>query len=161
LQYLPELAPDAREAAARTWLTRHAELEESARAEILSVTLGALNAPDFGHVFAPGGRSEAAIVGEIDTASGPTIINGRVDRLLVSEAQVLIIDYKTDRPAPARVEDVDASYIAQMAAYAHILSDTWPGRAVRAGLLYTDGPVLFELPASLLQNSLKRLAGRL
>lgn len=161
LQYLPELAPDAREAAARTWLGRHADLDDTARAEILTVTLRTLSDDSFSHVFAPDGRSEAAIVGEIDTASGATIINGRVDRLVVSDTEVLIIDYKTDRPAPARVEEVDASYIAQMAAYTHILSETWPRRTVRAGLLYTDGPVLFELPACLLQNSLERLAGRL
>lgn len=161
LQYLPELSPEARAPAASTWLERHGDLDAADREEILTVTLRTLDRADFGHVFAPGGRSEAAIVGEVQTATGPLLINGRVDRLVVTDTEVLVIDYKTDRPAPARVEDVDASYIAQMAAYADILSGTWPGRSVRAALLYTDGPELFELPPTLLQNSLMRLAGRL
>ena len=46
----------------------------------------------------------------------------------------------------------------QMAAYQLILERAWPGRKVRAGLLYTDGPVLFELTPALLQNSRDRLA---
>jgi ATP-dependent helicase/nuclease subunit A len=158
LQYLPELPETARKAAARNYLARHGELQPEALEEILDVTLRTLGNPDFADVFAPGGRSEAAIVGEIDTASGPLIINGRADRLVITDTDILVIDYKTDRPAPESADAIDASYGMQMAAYQAILKTSWPDRRVRAAILYTDGPHLFELPETLLQNSRKRLA---
>lgn len=161
LQYLPEQPEGAREAHARAWLSRHGDLTPGEQDEILSVTLATLAHPGFAEVFAPGGRSEAAIVGEIATATGRIIINGRADRLVMTETDILLIDYKTDRPAPARAKDIDASYLAQMAAYQIVLETAWPGRNIRPALLYTDGPKLFELPASLLKSSRERLAGGL
>ncbi|MEM5515577.1 double-strand break repair helicase AddA [Henriciella sp. AS95] len=161
LQYLPEQPQDDRAAHARAWLARHTDLTPGEQDEILSVTLATLAHPDFADVFAPGGRSEAAIVGEIETASGKIIINGRADRLVITETDTLLIDYKTDRPAPASAEDIDASYLAQMAAYKMVLEAAWPGRRIRPALLYTDGPKLFELSETLLQSSRNRLAGGL
>ena len=58
-------------------------------------------------------------------------------------------------------ETIDASYVMQMAAYRAILARTWPHRLIRAAILYTDGPALFELPDTLLKDSLERLAGGL
>ena len=161
LQYLPEQPETAREAHARAWLTRHTDLTPGEQEEILSVTLATLAHPDFADVFAPGGRSEAAIVGEIETAAGKIIINGRADRLVITDTDVLLIDYKTDRPAPASAEEIDASYLAQMAAYKMVLEAAWPNRRIRPALLYTDGPKLFELNETLLQSSRNRLAGGL
>ncbi|WP_158085705.1 double-strand break repair helicase AddA [Henriciella aquimarina] len=159
LQYLPELPEKQRKAAAKSYLARQAELSASDRDEILTVTLATLETEHFAPLFAPGGRSEAAIVGRLDTPDGPVIINGRVDRLVIRETDILLIDHKTDRPAPARAEDVDASYLMQMAAYQLVLEAAWPGRTVRPALLYTDGPKLHELTPALLQNSRNRLAG--
>ena len=161
LQYLPDLEPDARETAARTWLARHGDLDAGALDEILAVTLATLDHPDFKAIFAPGGRSEAPIVGEIAAADGPLIVNGRADRLIITAEEVLVVDYKTDRPAPDSADMIDASYVMQMAAYRAILKRTWPDRRIRAAILYTDGPALFELPETLLKDSLERLAGRL
>lgn len=160
LQYLPEQPEETREAHARAWLTRHGDLTPDEQAEILAVTLATLTHPGFADVFTPGGRSEAAIVGRIETTAAPIIINGRADRLVIRDADILLIDYKTDRPAPARAEDIDASYLAQMAAYQMVLETAYR-RPVRPALLYTDGPKLFELTDSLLKSSRDRLAGGL
>ena len=95
-----------------------------------------------------------------ETSAAPIIINGRADRLVIRDTDILLIDYKTDRPAPARAEDIDASYLAQMAAYQMVLETAY-NRPVRPALLYTDGPKLFELTDSLLKSSRDRLAGGL
>ena len=159
LQYLPELPDAGREEAARAWLDRHTDLADAERSEILSVTMATLNEPGFADVFAPGGRAEASIVGKLQSGGETLIINGRVDRLVITDSDILLVDYKTDRPAPDSVDGVDPSYLLQMAAYQIVLEDAFPGRAIRPALLYTDGPKLFEIPASLLQNSRNRLAG--
>ena len=86
---------------------------------------------------------------------GTDTINGRVDRLVIGEAEILIVDYKTDRPAPPSVEGVGEAYIAQMAAYRAVLSQRWPDRPCRCLLVWTDGPRLMEIPASALDRAIK------
>jgi len=69
----------------------------------------------------------------------------------------LIADYKTNRPAPHRLEDAKAAhpgYIRQIALYRAVLTRLYPGRRVRAALLWTDTPDLMEIPASDLDTAL-------
>ncbi|MEM7328725.1 MAG: double-strand break repair helicase AddA [Pseudomonadota bacterium] len=157
LQILPELEPTDHEAVARRFLSRTPDLSPSEMEEMLAVTLRTLDHPDFRDIFAPGGRSEAAIVG---TLPGGQVVNGRVDRLIIQAHQVLIIDYKTDRPAPVAVDGVENAYWVQMAAYRAVLQSLYPDRAIRCALLYTDGPLLIELPADELSESLNRVESR-
>lgn len=154
LQTLPEIESDAREETARRFLDRDPDLTDDAAAEILQVTLSTLNHPEFGAVFAPGGRSEAAIVGTLHDGQ---MINGRVDRLIISDDEILIIDYKTDRPAPSNAAHVGPAYLVQMAAYQKVLGDLYPKRPIKCALLYTDGPALIELTDAQLSASLNRL----
>jgi ATP-dependent helicase/nuclease subunit A len=105
----------------------------------------------FAAVFASGGRAEAPVIGKL----GGAIVNGRVDRLVIGDKQILIVDYKTDRPAPADVSGVGEAYIAQMAAYRAVLSQAWPDRPIRCLLVWTDGPRLMEIPASALDMAIK------
>ena len=73
-------------------------------------------------------------------------------RLAVLDDRVLVVDYKTNRPAPAAVADVPVPYLRQMAVYRALLSRIWPGRPVEAALLWTDGPRLMALPTGLLDR---------
>jgi ATP-dependent helicase/nuclease subunit A len=85
-------------------------------------------------------------------------VSGQVDRLAVSEKTVMIADYKTNRPAPSRLEDVPADYVAQLALYRAVLTLLYPGREVRAALVWTEGPNLMEVPAVALDAALSRVA---
>ncbi|HLI10942.1 MAG TPA: double-strand break repair helicase AddA [Alphaproteobacteria bacterium] len=147
LEALPELAPERREEACRRYLARPAhELAEEERAALAAEVLAVLGAPDFAPLFAPGSRAEVPLTGVI----GAHAIAGQVDRLVVSEREVLIVDYKTNRPPPASVVDVAPLYLRQMAAYRALLQKIYPGRPVRCALLWTDGPRLMPLPDTLL-----------
>ena len=79
---------------------------------------------------------------------------GRVDRLIVTDSEVLIVDFKTDQPAPDSPEKVADTYKAQMAAYWAVLQKAYPGRNVRAALCWTDGPRLMFLPEDMLLEAL-------
>ena len=72
------------------------------------------------------------------------MIAGTVDRLLVQPNRISVIDFKTGR-VPASVDDIPAAHRAQMQAYAEALGVIFPGRTVRAALLYTNEPKLIEL----------------
>ena len=84
------------------------------------------------------------------------IINGRVDRLRVTPDEVLVVDYKTDRPPPKRLEDVAMPYLAQMGAYFDVLSSTYPDKSVKCALLWTDGPHFMLLSESAMLDALKK-----
>ncbi|MEM8617231.1 MAG: double-strand break repair helicase AddA, partial [Pseudomonadota bacterium] len=92
LQVLPALPPEERGQSAAAFLARAPDLSDKAREEILTTTLKTLEAPDFKAIFAPGGRSEAAIVGTLPKGQ---MVNGRVDRLVITPEKIMIIDYKT------------------------------------------------------------------
>jgi len=67
---------------------------------------------------------------------------------------VLIVDFKSVRPAPIKPEDVPALYLRQMATYRAALARIYPDRPVECALLWTDGPVLMPIAADLLDRHL-------
>jgi ATP-dependent helicase/nuclease subunit A len=152
-EVLPELPPRSRRKAAEAFLRKQTDLSVDQRREMLDATLGVLEDKDFATVFAPGGRAEAPVIGQL----GDNIVNGRVDRLLITDAEILIVDYKTDRPSPPSWEGVGLAYIAQLAAYRAVLTQRWPNRPIRCLLVWTDGPRLMEIPPSALDRALKAI----
>lgn len=63
---------------------------------------------------------------------------------------MLVVDYKTNRPPPAREADVPAIYLRQMAAYRALLAEIYPQHRIDCFLLWTDGPRLMQIsPARL------------
>ncbi len=65
---------------------------------------------------------------------------------------MLIIDYKTNRAAPSKVEDVAPVYLYQLAAYRLALQEIYPGKPVRAALLWTEVPQIMEIPQAILDT---------
>ncbi len=143
LQILPDLAPAARRMAAEKFLSRPAlGLSPALQEEIARETFRLLEDPVFGDIFGSDARAEMPVTGLLDDM---TLISGQIDRLLVREKDILIIDFKTNRPPPQSVEDVPDLYRRQMRAYAQALRKIYPERDVRAALLWTDGARLMEI----------------
>jgi len=161
LQHLPEIAPERREAAASAFVAeRAAALPPRTRASIVAETLAVLSHPDFAAVFGPGSRAEIPIVAELTPphGKGETVrLNGQIDRLVASDHEVLIVDFKTNRPPPTDPAHVADAYVLQLAAYRLAVRMVFPGRSVRAALLWTDGPSLMELPGDRLDDAANRL----
>jgi len=154
LQTLPDLPEDARPAAAARFLGRAAwGLSVKQQAEIAGEVSAVLKDTAWGVIFGPGSRAEVPVVGMV----GERVISGQVDRLLVTAGEVLIVDYKTNRPPPLEVAKVDRLYLRQMAAYRAALACIYPGRMIRCALLWTDGPRLMELDKRLLDDALSGL----
>jgi ATP-dependent helicase/nuclease subunit A len=139
---LPGVAPEQRAAAATNWLERSAGLTEAAeREEIARLVCGILHDHRFSAMFGDGSLAEAPIAAALPDGR---VVAGTVDRLLVGEDVVSVVDFKTGR-VPASPDDVPAQHRAQMQAYAEALRVIFPGRAVRSALLYTGAPKLIEI----------------
>jgi ATP-dependent helicase/nuclease subunit A len=96
-------------------------------------------------------------MGTLDIRGRPRAISGKIDRLAISESEVLLVDYKTDRQPPERVSDVPGSYLLQLALYRALVQPLYPERPVAAALLFTEAPRLIPLPADVMDAALARL----
>lgn len=143
---LPGLDAAVRDVVARQWCALNVpDLDAD---ELLATVSAVLDDPAFAAVFAPGALTEAPVAAVV----GQVVIAGSIDRLLVTETDVLAVDFKTGARVPADLAAVPPAHVAQMAAYAAALAAVFPGRSVRAALLYTAGPRLIELDAHALST---------
>ncbi len=63
---------------------------------------------------------------------------------------MLIVDYKTNRPAPETLADAPHDYVMQLALYRAVLRRLYPQKPVAAAILWTDRPSLMEIPSGML-----------
>jgi len=143
LEILPNVTPDKQQQAAYDFLAQPAYgLPPADINKIVSQVSGILNSPDFAALFLKSSRAEVPIVGLV----GATPVSGIVDRLVVLDHEILIVDYKTNRPPPTDVKNVPRIYVRQMAAYRAILSEIYPKKIIKCMLLWTDIAYLMALP---------------
>ncbi len=154
LQHLPQIAPAEQEQAARAFVAaRGHDLPEELREEVVSESLSIAQSPVFAPLFRPGSLGEVPIVARFPKGD----LSGQIDRLAVLDDALLVLDYKTNRPPPETPDEAAPAYVAQLAAYRAALRLMFPGRALRAALLWTDGPKLMEIPSNLLDRAERRI----
>jgi ATP-dependent helicase/nuclease subunit A len=157
LQLLPDVAAADRAQAARRMLARELDLTLDQQAEMAAAALSVLEDQRFAAVFGPGSRAEVALAGGSLRLPAALAVSGRLDRLLVERDRVLVVDFKTNRPSPGRIDDADPAYVLQMAVYWAVLQEIFPGRQVEAALVWTDGPKLMPVPENLMARALDEL----
>ena len=151
LERLPEIEPERRETAAHAWLSRQGARHEEAAA-FAREALGVLER--FPFLFGPKSRAEAPIVGEVAGKA----VTGIVDRLAIDDASVMVLDFKTDRPAPKDAAGAPDAYVLQLALYRAVLRQIFPDKEVSCALLWTEAPMLMELPEAQLEAALAEFA---
>ena len=156
LEYLPDVPEESRLKAAQTLAKHHGrELREAHQTSIIKETLAIINNPDYKDLFGPGSKAEVSLIARITpkkTGATPILLQGQIDRLVVRENEILIIDYKSNRPSPRELEDVAEAYQAQLAAYRIALREIYPVHKLKSALLWTDGPYLMEIPDEMLDK---------
>jgi ATP-dependent helicase/nuclease subunit A len=162
LQSLPDLAAERRRELAQNYLARNAEdwtAEE--RDTLVDQVLKLIADPRFAAVFAAGSRAEVPIVGRLERPGAPpALVSGQIDRLVVTPAEILIVDYKTNHAPPVSAEEAPEGYVRQLALYRAVLGKLYPQRTVRAALLWTETPDLMEISASALDAGLASASSR-
>jgi len=155
LRHLPTLATAERDATARRFLAQPAHgLTEAEVAEWADEALAVTESPAHRDLFAEGSRAEVPLIGTVKTPRGTFTVSGQVDRLAVTNSEVLIVDYKTNRPPPDAAQGVALAYRRQLALYRALLGAIYPRHRVRAFLLWTAAPRLMEIDAETLDASM-------
>ena len=149
-QRLPAIAPERRSEVAHRWLEKQKGIvDETQRAALVTTALAVLDNPGWQALFSPKSLAEAPIAAVVDEH----VISGTVDRLLITDDQIYVVDFKTGRAVPDHVDEAPIAYLRQMAAYVAALEKIFSGRPIKAGLLYSQGPVMLEIPHDLIERN--------
>ncbi len=142
LQTLPEYPPTVRATAARRFLALpvHALVPEE-QEDIHRETMAVLEHPEFAALWGADAQAEVPVVGLIDGRA----LSGQIDRLVVTDSRVLIVDYKTVRPPPQSEDEVAELYIRQLASYRAALARIYPDREIVCTILWTEAPRLMPI----------------
>ncbi len=140
-QFLPGIAPERRLETAANVLA-DAALPDDELASYVESAAQVLDDPAFAAIFSDRALAEAPLTGEVDG----TNVSGVVDRLLVTPAKVLVVDYKTNRNPAASAASVPEAYRRQMQSYARLLAQIYPDREIQTALLWTEAPRLDIVP---------------
>ena len=71
--------------------------------------------------------------------STPNMVYGIIDRLIVHEDKIELIDYKTHRVSDeSTLESLSQNYKKQLSLYREGIRRIWPDRPVKSGLLFTN-----------------------
>jgi len=149
LQRLPEVEPAQRAVAGHSWLLRQG-VDEGDVGALLTEALGVIEDAGFAAAFGTNSRAEAPVIGHFQGRR----VRGVIDRLVVTDAEALAIDFKTDRPPPALAEEAPLGYLTQMALYREVLRTALPGRTVRCAFVWTFAPCLTPIPEAVMDDAL-------
>jgi ATP-dependent helicase/nuclease subunit A len=155
LERLPGVAPENRAVMALAYVSARApRLHESLREAVVANALAVLNHADLAPLFGEGSRAEAPIAGQVATPGGAVMVSGQIDRLAVLDREVLVADFKTTARPPGPGGQPPLPYVTQLALYRALLQEIYPGKRVRAFLVWTSGPVIHELTEPDLESAL-------
>jgi ATP-dependent helicase/nuclease subunit A len=147
LQHLPRVEPARREAAGLAFVRARApSLPRAAAYGLVRSVLRIIDDADLAPLFAADARAEVSLSGRVRIGNVERPVQGRVDRLAVMDDSVLVADFKTGRP-PADHAPLPAAEAGQIAVYARLLGQIYPGRTIRPMLIWTSGPVIRTLRA--------------
>jgi ATP-dependent helicase/nuclease subunit A len=155
LQFLPQApAADRAAAAARLLAATAPELPADVREALAREAIRVIEHPELAELFGPQSLAEVDVIAR--AAEPPYEIFGRIDRLAVGDDAVTIADFKTGAP-PARAEDAPVNYVQQLAAYSDAVARVYPGKAMRALLVWTAGPAIHRIGTERLEAARLKL----
>jgi ATP-dependent helicase/nuclease subunit A len=109
--------------------------------------------PAFAALFGPGSFGEVGLRGRVSWQGRRFRFPGRLDRVVVQDDGVLVVEFKTDRFVPAEPSGIRPGYLRQLALYRRALEGLFPGKPVSCGILWTASPRLMLVPPSLIEGS--------
>ncbi|MEM0898873.1 MAG: double-strand break repair helicase AddA [Pseudomonadota bacterium] len=156
LEKIGEVEPAKREATAADYLRSvHAAWSDSEIDRMVQDALATLKM-FADHENSSGVRSsnEVAVMGTINFRGEERAVSGVIDRLVVTEREVQIIDFKTSLRPPSSLGDVPDHHRLQIALYRELLAPIYLDHQITGKLVYTSGPVVINLARETLDEAL-------
>jgi ATP-dependent helicase/nuclease subunit A len=136
-EVLPMIEPARRSAVRDAMLAAQVDVPADQAAQLAAEVEAVMDLAALAPVFGPDALAEISVSGVIDGIG----VAGQIDRLHVDETRVLVADFKTG-PRPSQTP---LDYVRQMALYAALLEQIYPGRQVTTWLVWTEACAIEEL----------------
>ena len=149
LETLAPLPAQDRDAAARV-ATLASKLADDLKSAAVAEAVAVLAAPDLGHVFARGTLAEVPVTANM----GDQRLHGNIDRLIIDDDTVHVVDFKTNRAVPTTPDTCPDGILRQMGAYAHAIAQIYPTHRIRLSVLWTNTATLMHLPHDIVTAAL-------
>ena len=144
------MAPDAGLNFARRILVRN-----GLDAGLAEKILGLITHPEHSDFFGADSQAEVSIGSLLPDGQR---ITERIDRLVVRDNDILVLDYKTDWNVPDAL-NAEHPHVMQLAGYARTLGQAYGGKAIRAAILWTACRVWSGLPMTCSRRPLQTWIG--
>ncbi|MGH1446023.1 MAG: double-strand break repair helicase AddA [Cognatishimia sp.] len=153
LEHLPNLPTDRWQEYAPKILENGGDPDDDGWPSLLQEAKKVLQSTDLKGIFAAETLAEVSLTAELADRR----LHGTVDRLIVTDDEIIAIDFKTNAVAPTRPEQVPEGLLRQMGAYAHALAQIYPRRRISTALLWTKTAELMPLPHELVTTALRNV----
>ncbi len=154
LENLPKINANLHSVTTKKYLEKHADVFSAQMLKDIATEVEVIMKDSrFALIFSQNSQSEISIVGEIVCNGKTKLISGQIDRLIVDDKQILILDYKSNRPPPTNSKDVSKQYLGQMAAYRALLQQTHPNHTIKTAILWTFTAQLMPLSSQQLDEA--------
>ena len=127
-----------------------AEWDENSKAEIAR-EITALHEKER-WIWAESSRAEVSVAGVISHQGTSRSVAGQVDRIVVGEKALWILDFKTGQAAMG-AEETPLAYVLQLKTYAALLEQTYNNQPIRCGIVWTSIPMMVDITAQVQQAS--------
>ena len=124
-----ETRPEIAQRFVETAGARYTSLAKNRLSELAQSIISFMARDDIADLFSDDALSEFGISGIV--GSRPVV--GQIDRFLVRDDEVWIVDFKSGTP---KSTDVPKSYILQMALYSALLGDIYPDHKISADIIW-------------------------
>jgi len=155
LQFMPRFDRTERDKLAAqallTLMPHHPQLH----GEMITQANSILDHQDFAELFGPNSRGEVAVAADIEFEDKPSRITGRIDRLLVKEDEVLIVDFKSDANPPDDLSNIPRNYRIQLTRYRAALRNQFPNCPINCAILWTENAQISKIIDSDFQSATK------
>ena len=115
-----------------------------------------LNDPALASLFSDKSLAEVPVTAKLDQFPDRTV-HGIIDRLIVTDTDVLAIDFKTNQIVPPSATDTPLGLLQQLGAYRAILNQIYPNKAVRTAILWTQTRELMEFNNTMVDDAFGHL----
>lgn len=78
--------------------------------------------------------------------------HGIIDRLIIQQEMIFVVDFKTNRAIPDTPDHIPAGVLNQMVIYEHAIKQLYPKHTVVSGILWTAKAKFMEIPHSILKD---------
>ncbi len=158
LEFLPAVPESEREGAAKHYLARPVwKLDEKEQQRLAGQVMKVLGDPEFSEIFGSNSRPEVAVTGKVVKNGEERILSGKIDRLVVGEKSVLIVDYKNSWRIPKAPEEISETYLIQMAAYRQAIQQIYPDKEVKCAFLWTRKAQLTQVTGEMLDKVCQKI----